>query len=290
MTRNPLTPARRPALSSRWRRGLCAAALGLAGSLAQATCPPHAPTPPQKIRSQAGRLMIVVHATATHDARYATKRGVDEAVRYARRQKIPVIYLEDDTPGEFYFMEDCAPDHWAFSQGGEIRFPVDADHLYILGGHLELCLSATLHDILLQWARQPARDRRVTFLMDAIYSNGKLVDRTDPFWPDFVRFMDIVTYGRPGGEHWPKLTLLESMGIIVRQDHEVEYARQVLPRWDRTFPDSWRVELLFNGKLQTVLRAGDGWQAPALRFDFVDSALVYSWPQCNNGDSGLCQP
>ena len=247
----------------------------LTGAPAWAECPPHAFTPPDRLKLRGDAAMIVTHATSTHDARFSAKRGVDEAVRFARARRIPVVYLQDDTPDRYYYMEDCAPDHWAFSQGGEIGFEVAVGHLYVAGGHLELCLSATLHDVLHQWARRPpSRQLTVTYFMDAIYSNGKLVDPADPFYGDFQRFMGIVTYGRPGGEHWPKLSLLETMGVIRREDHELEYIRQILPRWDRTFPADWRVEVQLNDSVKKVLRQAPGWNPPTLLFRFVDSALT----------------
>lgn len=239
-----------------------------------ATCPPHGFTDPATIRLQGDAVMIVTHATSTHDARFSTKRGVDEAVRFAKAQRIPVIYLQDDTPQQFYFMEDCNPDYWVFSQGGEIRLDMTPAHLYIVGGHLEMCLSATLHDVIYNWAKKhPPRQLKITYFMDAIYSNGKMVDPSDPFWSDFQRFMSIVTYGRPGGEHWPKLSLLETLGVIRSQEHELEYLKQILPRWDTTFPDNWRIEVQLNDSVKKVLRAAPGWSPPTLLFRFVDSAL-----------------
>lgn len=235
--------------------------------------------------------MVVVHATSTHDARFSTKRGVDEAVRYAKEKGIPILYLQDDTPGQFYFMEDCDPDHWVFSQGGEISFDVAPTHLYIIGGHLELCMSTALHDILYQWAKKSPRNMTVTYLMDAIYSNGKMIDSADPFWDDFVRFANIIAYGRPGGEHWLKLTLLETMGIIQREAHEFEYIKQILPRWDTTFPKTYQVEVQMNGSPKRVLRSAPGLHPPTLLFRFFDSALTLTGPTCASG-TGLptCSP
>jgi hypothetical protein len=245
----------------------------LYSGLGRAVCPPHDFTDPARIRIQGDAVMIVVHATSTHDARYSAKRGVDEAVRFAKSRKIPVIYLQDDTPGQYYYMADCQPDHWVSSQGGEIGFDVPPSHLYIVGGHLELCLSAALHDILYQWAKKSPRILTVTYLMDAIYSNGKLVEPTEPYYGDFVKFMNVVTHGRAGGEHWPKLSLLETMGVIIREDHEMAYLKQVLPRWDKTFPASYRVEMQLNDSVKKVLRPAAGWHPPTLLFHFVDSAI-----------------
>lgn len=241
---------------------------------ARAACPPHEFADPAKIRITGDSVMVVVHPTSVHDARLATKRGIDEAVRFAKARGIPVIYLQDDGPEKFYFMDDCSPDHWVYSQGGEVGFAVPASHLYIVGGHLEMCMSTALHDILYQWAKGPPRQLKVTYFMDAIYSNGKVIDPSDPFYNDFKRFLDVVTYGRPGGEHWPKLTLLETMGVIRREEHELEYIRQILPRWDTTFPREYRVEVQLNDSVKKVLRQTSGWHPPTLLFHFVDSALT----------------
>lgn len=236
-------------------------------------CPPHPLTDPSKVKITGDRVLIVTHATSFHDARYASKRGVDEAVRYAKQRGIPVIYLQDDTPVEHYFPADCNPDYWVYSEGGELRFPVTANQVYVVGGHLEMCLSITAHDLIYQWARQAPQTRVLTYFMDGIYSNGKLVDASDPFYGDFQKFMGIIAYGRPGGEHWPKLTLLETMGVIIREDHEFHYLQQALPRWDRTFPDNYQVELQLNDSVKKVLRSADGWKPPRILFHFVDSAI-----------------
>ena len=252
---------------------LCLLLLLVIAPPAWSACPKHEITPPDQVRIADDSVMIVVHQSSTHDARFSTKRGIDEAVRFAKARKIPVIYLQDDTPDEFYFMEDCYPEHWVYSQGGEISFEVTASHVYIVGGHLELCMSIALHDIIYQWSKRAPRDFTVTYLMDAIYSNGRMIEPTDPFYADFDRFMGIVTWGRPGGEHWPKLSLLETMGIIRREEHELDYIRKILPRWDRTFPSNYRIAAKMNDSVTKVLRAAPGWHPPTILFHFVDSAL-----------------
>jgi hypothetical protein len=220
--------------------------------------------------------MIVTHATSSHDARFSTKRGVDEAVRFAKFHGIPVVYLQDDSPPQYYFMEDCQPDYWVYSEGGELGFEVAPSHVYVVGGHLEICLAVTLNEILYAWAKQPVRTRTITFFMDGIYSNGKAVEESDPFYDDFRRFMGVVSYGRPGGEHWPKLNLLETMGVIVREDHELGYLKKVLPQYGRTMPKDYRVEIQLNDSVAKVLQPAPGWHPPTLRFHFVDSAVGFN--------------
>lgn len=246
--------------------------------LVAAGCRTHAITLPGQVSIRGDSVMIVVHQTSAHDARFSTKRGVDEAVRFAKDRQIPVIYLQDETPDEYYFMADCEPDYWVYSQDGEVRFEVTASHVYIVGGHLELCMSNTLHDVILQWSKRPPGNFTITYLMDAIYSNGRMIEPEDPWWGDYNKFMGIVTYGRPGGDHWPKLSLLETMGIIQSEQHEFEYIKKILPRWDRTFPPAYRVDVMMNHSVRKVLRNAPGWNPPTVLFRFVDSALTLDQP------------
>lgn len=256
-----------------WPRRLLLAPALLANSLALAACPPGELTPPERVRLEGRRLLLVTHATSIHDARIATKRGVDEAVRRARESGDAVVFLQDDGPWESYFADDCAPDYRVRSEGGELGFAVPATSVLIAGGHLELCLASSVNELLLQWSRRPPGDLTMSFLMDAIYSNGKLIEPADPFYEEFARFLGIVTYGRPGGEHWPKLTLLETLGIIGDEDRQLRYLQRALPQWERTLPREYRVELTLNGERKVVLRAGKGARPPLMRFEFVDSAL-----------------
>ncbi|MDD2885949.1 MAG: hypothetical protein PHT48_13020, partial [Dechloromonas sp.] len=245
---------------------------------AHAACPPPRFTAPADIRLQQEAVLLVVHASAAFDARVASKRGVDEAIRFAKHRGLPIIHLHDDGPPADYFAADCAADYSVRSQGGELGFDLNATQVYVVGGHLELCLSTAVNELIYRWAKQPVRSRTLTFLMDGIYSNGKSIDPAAPYYGDFNRFMDIVTWGRPGGEHWPKLTLLETMGIIRSEVHELDYIKDILPRWDTTFPDHYRIEVRMNQSSPKVLRAAPGWQPPTIRFDFIDSAAVLDAP------------
>jgi hypothetical protein len=252
------------------KRLLCGALCLFACLVVQARCVVSADTPPANLRVQGDTALVAVHLSEAYDARYASKPGADAAIKEARDKGIPRIYLRDDGPAG-YFVEDCDPDHWVHSQDGDITFALDVAHLIVIGGHLEMCMSTALHDVLLQWSRLPPRHRQITLPMDAIYSNGKVIDHQDSFYEDFVRFMGVVTYARPGGEHWPKLTLLETMGIIKRFARQADYLRQVLPRWDRTFDARWRVEMVVNDGTPVVLRLGTGWRPPTMRFQFIDT-------------------
>lgn len=236
-----------------------------------AACPSHAFTAPADVRLKGDSVLIVTHATAFHDARYASKPGVDAAVRFAKSHAIPVVYLQDDESPGLYYADDCRPDYWVRSQDGELGFDLPPNVL-VAGGHLELCLSTTVHEVMSRWSRQPVRHHSLVYLMDAIYSNGKWIEASDPWHDEFNRFMGIVSYGRPGGEAWPKVTLLETMGVLGRLSRERDYLRRILPHWERTFGDDVRIKVKLHGTTREVLREGAGGRAMTIAFHFVESA------------------
>lgn len=237
-----------------------------------AICPPRPFAYPSDLLLDSASALIVTHASSAYDPRYATKYGVDEAVSFARSRNMPVLYLENEESSERYFAEDCAPDYRVFSEDGELPLDVRTADIYVAGGHAELCLARTLQDILGSWARHPARHLRITFLMDAIYSNGRNLRDRDPYSGAVNRFMNIVSHGRSGQETWSKLTLLETLGIIDLRERQYEFLQRLLPQYEHVLPASYRVELLLNGEVPRQLRRGNPASGMLLQFRFVDSA------------------
>jgi hypothetical protein len=228
-------------------------------------------TSAKHLELRADSALIVTHASGLYDPRYSTKTGLDTVVSFAKQNKIPVIYLVDDSPIRYAMMDDCEPSHWVRSVDGEVDFSVDVKHLILAGGHMELCLSRSAHDLIEQAAKRSEKILKVSYVMDAIYSNGKTINETDPFYRDFQWFMGIVNYGRPGGEQWPKLNLLETTGIIKSIENDYLYLRELLPRWDRTFPKDTRVELKMDDFPSRVLQKGSR-ESARVQFHFVNSA------------------
>jgi hypothetical protein len=245
----------------------------LAGSSSHAKCPEQSFNYPTPLQIDSPAVLIVTHASYGFDARLSSKRGIDEAVRYARRNDMPVIYLEGDEQPEQYFVDDCEPDYRTFSEGGELPLEIHSREVYAVGGHIEICMSQTLHDVLQSWARNPVPRQRMTLFMDGVYSNGKSIQPDDPYYEAFTTFIGIVTYGRPGGESWPKLNLLETLGIIVAPLQQYAYLERILPHYERTFPSNYRVELQLNDAPPRVLQKGSSRNPPIFQFRFVDSAL-----------------
>ncbi len=185
-------------------------------------------------------------ASSNNDARHGSKFGVDAAIKSARERKIQRIYLQDDRPAEAYFMADCQPDYWVHSNGGALSFKMTAQNVLIVGGHLEYCLQHTLADVMYAWSKQTPKDHTMTLYMDAIFSNGKFVYEDDRYYSDFVRFMGIASYGRPGGETFGKVTLLETLGVIIKPSLQHEYLKRVLPEFARTLGADYRVVMYSN--------------------------------------------
>ncbi len=258
---------------------LAALALALCSQPGFASCPQHLLTEPDKVILNGDSVLIVTHASMFYDARLSSKRGVDEAVKYAKSSNIPVVYLQDGSPDSDYFMNDCSPDYWVYSENGELSFDIKPTQVYIVGGHLEKCMYTTVKDLLTSWAKQPAKDLTLTYFMDGIYSNGELVRKTDPYYRDFEIFMRAATRGRPGGEYWPKLNLLETMGVINKEEHELEFLMDAVPEFEKIMPPGYRVELQMNNSVVKVLQPAPGWHPPTLRFRFVDSALKMVSPR-----------
>ena len=248
-------------------------AFALCPCLAQAYCPARPLSPPDQVSLDADSVLIVTHASARHDTRFATKQGLDHATGVARIKGIPLVYLHDDAAEQDYFAKDCAPEYWVLSENGELGFPVLPSHVYVAGGHLEQCLFHTVQDVVFSWSLQPERDLTLTFLMDAIYSNGELVSDSDDYNANFSAFMRVLAHGRAEEEDpWPKITLLETMGVIGQSRQALEYLRRALPNFEDKLPPGYRVELHLNDASVMVLRDEPAWSSPTLRFRFLDSA------------------
>lgn len=247
-------------------------ALVLFSQAALAVCEKPPFTPPSKVVLNSDEVLIVTHASATYDARMSSKLGIDRAVSFAKRRGIPVVYLEDGTPEAQYFTADCSPSYRVFSRDGELPFEVKASRVYVVGGHLEQCLSRTVDGVIASWARQRVRDRTLTFLMDGIYSTGELIEESDPFYNDFKQFKRAIAHRRTDADPMPKLTLLETLGLIDQEETEIEFVRRALPNSGEVLTSAYEVELSLNNTLSRMVPSEVGVTPGRIRFKFVDSA------------------
>lgn len=247
-------------------------ALLLCVAQAHASCHKHPFTDPLQVSLDSNTVLIVTHASPVYDPQYSTKRGVDEATSFAKSKGIPTVYLKDSYSGDEYFTADCSPDYWVQSENGELSFQVPSSRVLVAGGHLEQCLFHTVNDVLASWAEQPKRNLTMTFLMDAIYSSGDLVKDSDAYAGNFSLYMRAMTYRHAEDEPWPKVSLLQTLGMINNEDSELEFLTRTLPNFNEVLPADYRVELQLNDSTVRVLKQAQGKDAPTLRFQFVDSA------------------
>jgi len=251
---------------------LLALALAVFSDAALAICPKPPFTHPARVVLESDAVLLVTHASATYDTRQSSRLGIDRAIRFARKNGIPVIYLEDKTPEEAYFAADCSPDYRVFSRDGELSFEVKATHVYVVGGHLEHCLARTVEDLVGSWARQQVRDRTLTFLMDGIYTTGELIEESDPFYKDYTQFKRAIAHRRTDADPIPKLTLLETLGLIDEEETEIEFLKRALPYAGEVLTSSYEVELSLNNALSRKIPTEPGRALGRIRFNFLDSA------------------
>lgn len=257
---------------------ILALALAVFSEAALAVCQKPPFTHPAQVVLDSDAVLLVTHASATYDSRLSSKLGIDRAVRFARQKGIPVIYLEDKTPEEQYFTADCSPDYRVFSRDGELSFEVKATHVYVVGGHLEHCLARTVEGVVHSWARQQVRDRTLTFLMDGIYSTGELIEEADSFYKDFAQFRRAIAHRRTDADPMPKLTLLETLGLIDEEETEIEFVKRALPYSGEVLTSTYEVELSLNNTLTRTMPSEPGQARGRIRFNFLDSAAKVGAP------------
>jgi hypothetical protein len=251
---------------------ILALALAMFSEAALAVCQKPPFTHPARVVLDSDAVLLVTHASSTYDTRLSSKLGIDRAVRFARQMGIPVIYLEDKTPEAQYFTADCSPDYRVFSRDGELPFEVKATHVYVVGGHLEHCLARTVEGVVNSWARQRVRDRTLTFLMDGIYTTGELIEESDPFYKDFTQFKRAIAHRRTDADPMPKLTLLETLGLIDEEETEIEFVKRALPYSGEVLTSTYEVELSLNNTLTRKIPTEPGSALGRIRFNFQDSA------------------
>jgi len=246
-----------------------------------ASCPSVTFTPTNAVKLTGGSALIVTHPSTMWDGRFVSKLGMDAMVRYAKKKGIQVVYLQDEnkSTANTYFFSDCNPTYWVASGGGEFSFDVNTpSHIYTVGGHWELCQRTTMYDLMDKWKNSPLLvDRTVTTVMDGIYTAGENFRQGDPYYSTYELFMSVINYGRPRSWPFPKLSLLESMGIIKDEKEQVSFLKRQLPPYSG-FSRDYQIELYLNGKKEEVIRQGLAKNPPVLKFEYVNSVYVDGEP------------
>lgn len=232
-----------------------------------APCPKPTFTSGEKISTSASAVMLVTHPSTLWDGRFSSKAGMDAAVKFAKEKSLPVVYLHGESDNDTYFFSDCNPTYWYRSMGGEFDFPIHSAHIYSVGGHWELCQANSMRDVMSHWVPPAGVNITLTQVLDGLYAYGAYVEKADPYFSEFERFMEIIYYGNPRNDWYSrKLSMLELMGVIKNENLQIEYLKRNLPPFHARFK-SYRVELVYNGKVVEVLNEG----SPTLRYEFVNS-------------------
>lgn len=215
--------------------------------------------------------LLVTHASRVFDPLYASKRGIDRATRIGKSNHIPVIFLQNDDVPESYFADDCHPDLRLHSEYGELGMVIDASEIFLAGGHLEQCLNTTIRDILTAWTLHPKHDLALSYLMDAIYSNGDLVQEGDPYKKNFELVRNALQFP---SDHEnapePKITLLTAMNLIEGREEKFSYLTRLLSGYKFLLPESTRIVIEYAGQQKII---GDTRTKPmrTLAFRFLET-------------------
>lgn len=230
---------------------------------------------PSRVTTSKDGVVIVTHASTYWDGSFSSKAGINSAVAFAKRSHLSVVYLQDDAPESkpTYFYADCKPDYWISSSGGEFSFPIAASHVYTVGGHFEACQLTTMAS-LLRGVWQPLQQNKdvvLTEVMDALYSDASFVESTDAYFPDVMRFLDVLSYNNPRDPiPLRHLSVLQTMGLIQKPALQVEFLKRSLT-WLNGLTTKHKVDLYVNGKFIETVRAGKGSNPPTLKIEFKNS-------------------
>jgi hypothetical protein len=230
-------------------------------------------TRPSELKLKGDKLLIVTHPSTLWDGRFSSKAGMDAAVAFAKAHRFQSIYLAGEDSKDTYFFADCDPSYWVSSYGGEFSFSVTANHIYSVGGHWELCQATTQRDLFTNnWKLNRRENYTFTQVMEGLYMYGQHVQTSDPYYDEFSRFLEIVTYRNPRDPWYiKKLSLIEMMGIIKTPELQIEYLRRNLPPY-QNLPPEFEVQLVVNGQLIEILRKSSITKnPPIMTLEFIDN-------------------
>jgi hypothetical protein len=233
--------------------------LAMGGAARAATCPDAEYANEWEMRLPQDRLLIVTHVSRYWDEHESSKKGANAAVRLAKGEGVPVVYLQGPRSRAGYFYDDCDPTYTVGSMAGEISFEFDAREVLSVGGHFEECEQQTVQDVIKVLTRKHPREAvKVTELAEGIYTHGAYNQESDPYIHALRVFKAITGYVR--------YTLGTIMDNVDDDSFRAEYlARQVSAL---ELPPSHTAQVAVNGKvLRVVSDRGAG--APTLTFDVV---------------------
>jgi hypothetical protein len=235
-------------------------------------------TPDDQIRLTHSKVLLVTHPSTIWEGRFASKAGIDASVIDAKNHGIPVVYLQSASGSQAqlntYFYSDCRPTYVAESEDGRLGFDINATHVISVGGHWEECQRTTLEYLFAtSWSKKRGVNLTLTQVMDGIFGLGDTLPADAPYKNDVLRFLEVVSYGRPKLKYQTKkITLLEMMGIIGDKNLQHQFLRSILPPFNEVARE-YEVQLILNGELLEVLRKGNVANPPILKLEYINTQI-----------------
>ncbi len=137
---------------------------------AWAACPLPDYEDPRQVSLTSQSALIVTHASDHWDIDQSSKSGIDRTVDLAKKNGIPVVYLNDASGIDTYFYSDCSPTHYIYSRSGGFDFSITSPDVTVVGGFIDVCLKTTVETVFSKWGKLAKKDRRLTLVTDAVYS------------------------------------------------------------------------------------------------------------------------
>ena len=196
--------------------------------------------------------VFLTHFTKRLDKEELTRPAMQKLVALAKREDIPVVYLQESHhPAADYFYDDCEPTAYVESGVGQFSFKTGkVDHAIVAGGYYELCLNNTVRQLIENWSRhsnqQPTsqqskpRKLKITYVLDATYAVLSDSHYTDTFDGKIQAWI----------KEQPCTTVLLSAGL--KQIKNRQDATTLLSRRWNTVPSNYGLQYRFRNISQLV--------------------------------------
>jgi hypothetical protein len=238
-------------------------------------------TAPNDVRVSGATVLIVTHPGEYWDFDRLTKGAVDAAIRFAKSQQIPRIYLQSAVNDSHYFPEDKNPTYIVKSTEGTFAFDVKPTIVISLGGNFSECHMLTINRLLSKW-HDSKNDLKIILIVPAIYthtsarhlskfSNEDLGDHSlsEKEW-NRVRDGLKETLKKSGLNQY-SVPLSEVFGYFPNDMSVANYLKHFVKTWYQTdrFLPFHRIAVRYQG-IERMVKDAPEKDAPALRFEFIN--------------------
>lgn len=205
-------------------------------------------TADEKVILNQKKLLIVTHATSEFDEKNRAKRKTNETIQRFLNQNYNVVYLQGDAYPEKYYYQNCRPDYYVLSYGGEFFFDFSASEVTSIGGHWQACQLITTRKIISNMQEMPQKKFILTQVMEAIYTYGKIsVYREDPYYQKVMNKISSLETN--------KLTLQDIINEISNLDLKLDFLERMVDHFE--IPSNFHVEINYKNNKKIIYQAPD---------------------------------